>query len=234
MILLKTRVSLYDLLHQVPLFDNLCIDEMRPVVELTKMRHYQSGHHVFLQGDEFTNVYFIHSGKVKIYKTDFNGKEQIVNILQPGDMFPHSGFFRKGTCPAHAEVIEDAILVYIPMTQFEEYLILNPEICVKMFRVLGDKIVELQNRLEEQILHNTFEQIIMLLLRLAKLHGLKLENGLIRLNTTFTNRELASMIGSSRETVSRTLTQLKKKQIVQISKAGYFTIDTDLLEDQLM
>ena len=48
-----------------------------------------------MQGDPLTNVYFIHRGKIKIYKTDIHGKEQIVNVLQSGDMFPHQGFFRK-------------------------------------------------------------------------------------------------------------------------------------------
>src|SRR5699024_5041432 len=108
-----------------------------------------------------TNVYFIQAGKVKIYKTDIQGKEQIFNVLQQGDMFPHQGFFRQDNYPAHAEALDDITLIYIPIESFENFLITHPEICVKLFRVLGDIIVDLQNRLEQQILHNTYEQIIM-------------------------------------------------------------------------
>ncbi|WP_106498028.1 Crp/Fnr family transcriptional regulator [Lentibacillus sp. Marseille-P4043] len=225
--------SVRELLQKVPLFKDLTEYEMEPIVDLAKSRMYRHGTHIFMQGDPLTNVYFIRQGKVKIYKTDFHGKEQIVNVLQPDDMFPHQGFFRKDSYPAHAEVLEDAILIYIPIHSFEDFLITHPEICIKLFRVLGDKIVDLQNRLEEKILHNTYEQIIMLLLRLARHYGKEIKDNQTRINTHFTNRELANMIGSSRETVSRTLTQLKKQQLITTDKGGYFILQANKLEDEL-
>ncbi|MEQ6388250.1 Crp/Fnr family transcriptional regulator [Bacillaceae bacterium S4-13-58] len=226
------HTSVKELLHNVPLFNDLTEEEMTPILDMAMTRRYRTGSHVFMQGDPLTNVYFIDQGLVKIYKTDFHGKEQIVNVLQPGDMFPHAGFFRQDQCPAHAEVVDDSILIYIPIQLFEQFLIKNPEICIKLFRVLGDKIVDLQNRLEEQILHNTYEQIIMLLLRLAKLYG-EDQNGVVRLNNSFTNRELANMIGSSRETVSRTLTQLRKKEMLDTDEAGKFILKLEELEEEL-
>lgn len=225
--------SVQELLQKFPIFKDLTDFEMEPIIELAKNRIYRHGSHVFMQGDPLTNVYFIHQGKIKIYKTDFHGKEQIVNVLQPGDMFPHQGFFRQDDYPAHSEVLEDAVLIYIPIHLFENFLITHPEICVKLFKVLGDIIVDLQRRLEEKILHNTYEQIIMLLLRLAKNYGKESSESLVRITTQFTNRELANMIGSSRETVSRTLTQLKKKNLVQADKSGFILLDTDGLEEEL-
>ncbi|APC50179.1 Crp/Fnr family transcriptional regulator [Virgibacillus halodenitrificans] len=215
------------------MFKDLTDFEMEPIINLAKNRIYRSGTHIFMQGDPLTNVYFIHKGLVKIYKTDIHGKEQIVNMLQPGDMFPHQGFFRQDDYPAHAEVTEDAVLIYIPIHSFENFLITHPEICIKLFRVLGDKIVDLQNRLQEKILHNTYEQIILLLLRLAKNHGREVSDTHTVIDTQFTNREMANMIGSSRETVSRTLTQLKKKDFIQTDKTGLLQINTEALEDEL-
>lgn len=157
--------SVQELLQTFPIFKDLTDYEMEPIIDLAKSRMYRRGIHIFMQDDPLTNVYFIHSGQIKIYKTDFHGKEQIVNVLQPGDMFPHQGLFRQDNYPAHAEVVEDAVLIYIPIHSFETFLITHPEICIKLFRVLGDIIVDLHNRLEEKILHNTYEQIIMLILR---------------------------------------------------------------------
>lgn len=226
-------ITIQELLQNVPLFKDLTDSEIEPIIDLAKHRMYRHSTHIFMQGDPLTNVYFIHQGKVKIYKTDFHGKEQIVNVLQPGDMFPHQGFFRQDNCPAHAEVLEDAVLIYIPIQSFENFLINHPEICIKLFGVLGDIIVDLQERLEEKILHNTYEQIIMLLLRLSKGYGKETKNGMIKLTTQFTNRELANMIGSSRETVSRTLTKLKKQNLVTSDRSGAIILDTDALEDEL-
>ncbi len=134
-----------------------------------------------MQGDPLDRVFFIHEGRVKIYKTDVSGKEQIVSVLQNGDMFPHAGFFRTGGYPAHAEIMEDATLLVIPIQEFEQLLLQRPDVCIKLFRVMGEKIIDLQSRLEEQIFHNTYEQILMLFLRLAKTHGKKQEDGRVRL-----------------------------------------------------
>lgn len=225
--------SVQQLLQNFPIFKDLTDFEMEPIIELANNRFYKSGSYVFMKGDPLKNVYFIYQGKIKIYKTDFHGKEQIVNVLQPDDMFPHQGFFRQDDYPAHAEVLEDAVLIYIPIHSFENFLLTHPEICVKLFRVLGDKIVDLQNRLEEKILLNSYEQIIMLLLRLAKNYGEKTMGNDIRITSQFTNQELANMIGSTRETVNRTLTQLKKKQLLTIDASGFFLLNVDKLEDEL-
>ncbi|MDY0396068.1 Crp/Fnr family transcriptional regulator [Virgibacillus halophilus] len=228
------KETIKDLLHRFMIFKDLTDFEMEPIVDLAKNRPFRKGSHIFMQDDPLTNVYFIYEGKIKIYKTDFHGKEQIVNILQPGDMFPHQGFFRKDNYPAHAEVAENAVLIYIPIAQFEDFLITHPEICVKLFRVLGDLIVDLQSRLEEKILDNTYEQIIKLLLRLCKSHGVEKKDGIYQLTTQFTNRELASMIGSSRETVSRTLTQLKKKNMVLSTGQDKIVIDFHKLHEEII
>ena len=225
--------SIQALLQRFSLFKDLTNREIEPIVELAKNRLYRQGTHIFMQGDPLTNVYFIQQGQIKIYRTDMQGKEQIVNVLREGEMFPHMGFFRKGSYPAHAEVSEDAILIYIPIHSFEEFLKTNPEICVKIFRILGDKIVDLQNRLEEKILHNTYEQIILLLIRLAKSHGRKYDDDQYIFTTQFTNRDLANMIGSSRETVSRTLTYLKKAKLLSTDPAGNMILNMTKLKDEL-
>lgn len=225
--------SAKELLQHFTLFKDLTDVEMEPIVELVHNRMYRRGTHIFMQGDPLTNVYFIYQGNIKIYKMDMEGREQIVNVLRKGHMFPHQGFFRKGDYPANAQVIEDAVLMYIPIEAFENVLLTNPEISMKLLRVLGDRIIDLQNRLEEKILHNTYEQIILLLLRLAKNNGKKINHNEKQITTHFTNRELANMIGSSRETISRTLTQLKKKKLISADKEGYYILYTEGLKDEL-
>lgn len=227
------KQSIRKLLQRFPFFKHLTEYEMEPIVDLAKHRLYRNRSHVFMQGDQLTNVYFIHQGQVKIYKTDLHGKEQIVNVLQPGDMFPHQGFFRQDNYPAHAEAVGDIVLIYIPIQSFEDFLIAHPEICVKLFRVLGDIIVDLHSRLEEKILYNTFDQIIMLLLRLIKSHGEEIDTDKYVINTPFTNRELANMIGSSRETVSRTLTKLKNDQCVETDPNGLLIVYPEALKEQM-
>ncbi|HEY2421563.1 MAG TPA: Crp/Fnr family transcriptional regulator, partial [Neobacillus sp.] len=218
-------------LSAVPLFKELTLEELEPIVKIAQTRFYKHKMYVFMQDDTLDRVFFIHSGKVKIFKTDFSGKEQIISVLEPGEMFPHAGFFRQGTYPAHAEIIEDANLIVVPIDKFEEILISYPELCIKLFKVLGEKIVDLQGRLEAQVLHNTYEQIILLLLRLCKSNGEKMGDR-YQFTTQFTNRELANMIGTSRETVSRTMNHLKKKEFLDQGEDGFYLIDFESLQQE--
>ncbi|MFB5194526.1 Crp/Fnr family transcriptional regulator [Neobacillus sp. KR4-4] len=215
------------------LFRELNEFELTKITDIAISRQWKKQSHVFLQGDPLENVYFIYDGKIKIYKSDINGKEQIVAIAKKGEMFPHVGFFRKGDYPAYAEVLESSTLIAIPISKFETVLIDNPELCIKVFKVLGEKIVDLQNRLEEQILNNTYEQIVKLLIRLAQNHGKEQEDGTILLKSEFTNKDLANMIGTTRETISRTLTKMKKDELIEVDDEGNMIVDIKILMEEI-
>ncbi|WP_216830956.1 Crp/Fnr family transcriptional regulator [Alkalihalobacterium elongatum] len=228
-----TREAMKSLLKRVPLFKELTERELESVVDIAQLRDFNEHEMLFLQGEPLNRVFFIDKGQVKVYRTDVNGKEQIVSIFQSGEMFPHVGFFRSGAFPAHAEVMDAATIVVIPIVEFEQLLLKRPEVYMKLFRVLGEKIIDLQNRLDEQIFHNTYEQILLLFLRLSKKYGQQQEDGYVKLNIQLTNQELANMIGTTRETVSRTLTKLKKNQTLQVSSSGTTLISVDLIKQEL-
>lgn len=221
------------LLQQVSLFKELTNDDLNKLLGIARSRKTAKGSHIFLQGEPIEYVYFILSGKVKVYKNDVQGREQIVSVLKNGDMFPHVGFFRKGNYPAFAQAAEDSEIVAISIAHFEHLLLDNPEVSIKLFRVMGEKIIDLQNRLEAQILNNTYQQIIKLLLRLAEEHGTpSLQEGRITI-PPFTNQEMANMIGTTRETMNRTLAKLKKKLAVELDSENCLVLHLALLEEEL-
>lgn len=220
-------------LSEFSLFRDLNDAEITKITNIAIVRDWKKQTLVFMQGDPLENVYFIYDGKIKVYKSDVNGKEQIVNIMKKGEMFPHVGFFRKGAYPAYAEALESSTLITVPISKFEMVLIENPELCIKVFKVLGEKIVDLQNRLEEQILNNTYEQIVKLLIRLAQKDGRKTADGMTLLKAEFTNRDLANMIGTTRETISRTLNKMKKDELIEVDEEGNMLLDINTLMEEI-
>ncbi|WP_018131620.1 Crp/Fnr family transcriptional regulator [Effusibacillus pohliae] len=221
-----------DLLRKIALFCDLSEEELGKIGRLLIRRTLAERMVVFMQGEPLEHIYFIASGKVKIYRTDEQGREQIVNVLDAGDMFPHIGFFRQTVYPAHSAMLEKGVLLVLPMARFRLLLESNPQLCLKMMAVMEGKIIELQDRLEEMVLHDTFGRIVTLLIRLARLHGVP-DGPWIRVDVPLTNQELANMIGTSRETVSRTLSQLKKAQAAETTPDHYLLLDLDRLEKQL-
>lgn len=207
-------------LRDIPIFSNLSGAELAEVAKLVHERKAAKGQHLFYEGQSLDAVYFLLSGFLKVFKIDEDGREQIISYLQPGDMFPHVGFFSEGPYPGTAQVLEDSQLGSIAVKDFEKLLARQPQIAITVMRVLGKKILELQQKLQDVTQQNAADRIVRALVHLSVLHGESLDGGM-QMSVRVTNRELAGMVGTSRETVNRVLNDLRRhKQI-------------DLIQDRL-
>lgn len=221
-----------DLLAQIPLFRGLDEEELSKISHLLLRRTFAERTGLFLQGDSLQTVFFIISGKVKIYRNDEAGREQVVTVLQTGDMFPHVGFFSTGTYPAHAVMIESGEMLTLSTARFRQLIESTPTLCLKLLAVIEHKYMELQSRLAEMVMHDTHGRLVRMLTRLAQMHGEPRE-GRVRLNISITNQELANMIGTSRETVNRMLNQLKREGAVEMGGDQHLMLDVGKLEQLL-
>jgi CRP/FNR family transcriptional regulator len=219
-------------LSAIPLFKDMTREELTLFADVAQIQPYKKKKHIFMEGDQLEHIFFICDGKVKVYKKNPTGKEFIIYVLEPGEMFPYIGFMRKGSHISYAEVLEDTYVISIPIKHFEEILVFFPKLCMKIFNCLGERITDLEERLEGHLFHDTYEKIILLLIRLCQSNGEQAEKG-YKLKTKFTCSDLAKMIGTSRETVCRTITELKQKKYVFINREGYYYIDKDSLKQKL-
>ncbi|MBL0387587.1 Crp/Fnr family transcriptional regulator [Tumebacillus sp. ITR2] len=220
------------LLTHIPLFRGLDDEELGKISQLLVRRSFAEKTGLFLQGESLQTVYFIVSGKVKIYRNDESGREQVVTVLQEGDMFPHVGFFSTGVYPAHAVMIESGEMFTLSTERFRHLIESTPSLCLKLLAVIEHKYMELQSRLSEMVMHDTHGRLVLMLIRLSRLHGEPLE-ARTRLNIPITNQELANMIGTSRETVNRTLNQLKRDGAVETAPDLHLILDVGKLEQLL-
>lgn len=220
------------LAKKVSLFKDLSDEELALFLNIMHKKTFNNKELIFMHDTPITSVYIVSQGKVKVFRNDLSGKEQIICVKQSGDLFPNVGFFRKENYPAYAQAIENTTLYTISIKKFENILINNPSISIKLFRLLGDLIVDSQQRLEEMTLRNANERILLLLLRLSESHGTKESPGWLKLNTRFTNTDLANMIGTSRESVNRMISQLRKDGKIKLVEGTYF-IAVDKIKDQL-
>lgn len=198
----------------IPVIKELEESTLDAVLKKIQLKQYKKHRQIFSKGAPLNQIYFILKGKIKIFNKDQYGREQIVWVLQKGEIFPLVGFFRDVTFPASAEAIEDTTIASIGIRDFESIIIKDPGALINLFRVMGDRIFELQARLEEQILLEKSSQIVKLLLRLCQKEGKIYQNGKCRLISEFTSTDLAKMVGTSRGSVSRTYTQLIKEQLL--------------------
>ncbi len=220
-----------EFLRQAPLFHDLSPQEMARVEEITISRSISRRSVIFTEGSEKEAVYFILNGLVKTFKTDENGHEQIVSFLKTGDMFPHTGFFNQKPYPATAEAIVDTQLLAIPVKLFERLMMNTPSIAIKLMRVMGDKIRELQEKLQVLSGQDVKHRVLSFLLQLAEQHG-DMKDNKITINLPMTHQEIANSIGTTRETINRLLSQFNKDELLEVDRSRIVIIDLEALKQQ--
>ncbi|MDQ0191054.1 Crp/Fnr family transcriptional regulator [Alicyclobacillus cycloheptanicus] len=205
--------SAVELLKQISLFKDLTPTELEHVHELAVEHHYERGAYVFMEGQDREAVYFIGRGLIKVLKVDDEGREHIVNILGRGAMFPHVGFFQDTPYPGTAQAMEPSDLLSIRCRQFDELLTENPEIARKVMRVMGERILMLQSKLQELASFDSHERVVALLRHFAEEHGEPGPGG-VHVKLPITHGEMAHMIGMTRESVNRIWNQLRRDGVL--------------------
>lgn len=219
-------------LARFEIFASLNIDELHEVAYITDKLNVTKGTHVFYHGDEMEKLFFVLSGTVKIYRTDEEGNEQIVNFFQKGEMFPHHGLFRTDNYPANAVSFQDSVFLVIQKADFENLLMKNVHITLKMFHYLGNVILDLHKRLQEKLLSSTDQQLLSLLKRLMISNGIEVNPEETKISIKMTKQEIGNMVGMTRETVSRNVSNFKKLKILYEDN-GYIVIRKNVLKKYL-
>ncbi|CAD2077335.1 Anaerobic regulatory protein [Jeotgalicoccus aerolatus] len=222
-----------DLISQITIFNTLTDSEQEEIAKITHVRAFHKSNHLFYQQDEMKYFFFILEGNIKIYRISSGGREQIVNFFGAGEMVPHHAIFRDDPYPANAVSMNETTVLMISKQDFETLLKNQSDIMMKMFKYLGSMIVDLQNRLYDKILHPADEQLLRSILRLAGSYGEDIDenNSLITLRVT--KQDIGSMIGLSRETVSRNISLFKKLGLMYENKEGFIILNTGKINDYI-
>ncbi len=205
-----------DILRKIPAFSTLNEKDLEAVRGITIDRTMRKGTIIFMEGDPGEAFFFIKSGKVKIFKTTPDGRELIFTILSEGGVFAEVTLFNDMNYPASAEILEDANIGMIRNEDLEKLVSNNSEIALRVIKVLSKKLFSSQQKVKELALGDTYMRTAQMIIKLAKDHGIETTDG-VELKLNLSRQELASMIGTTRETVSRAISQFKKEGSIDIS-----------------
>ncbi len=166
-------------------------------------------------------LYLIKSGKVRLYRLTESGKELTVDILETGHVFGEIGTFTTGSENLYAEAWEDSVICRIDREQFEKIIRENPSISLKLLEIISSRLKEVEELLEYMAYSSTRKRLLFLLNKLTEKFGDKLSSNSAEewaaLDIYITHQELASMMGSIRETVTALLNEFNAEGIVRKS-----------------
>lgn len=210
------------ILSKVPLFAALGRTELEEVEKHASARTYPKNTVVVSQGDASTSLYVIVSGEVKVFLSDNEGKEVIINSQGPGEYFGELALIGDGERSASIMTTEKSTFCVITQHDFREVLAKHPDIALTLIKDLTHRVRLLTDNIKSLALLDVYGRVAKALLGLA----VKREDKLI-IEEKLTQQDLASRVGASREMVSRILKDL--------SSGGYISIESKriIIHDKL-
>ena len=219
-----------DILKKIPAYSELDDKDIESIAKITISKSLKKGEIVFMEGDPGNAFYFIKSGKVKIYKTTADGREHIFTILSEGGVFAEVALFGDIKYPATAEILEDANIGMIKNEDLEELIRNNVEIALQIIKVFSRKLYLSQQKVKELALSDTYDRLARTLIGFAKDHGVKTHRG-IEIKLNISRQELGNMVGTARETVSRSLSQFRKEGSIDLEARKIIIKDMKKLQE---
>lgn len=219
-------------LKKIYLFSGLSDDELAEIAAFTLERRYQKGRIIFVEEEPGEAIYFLKSGLIKVSKQDGEGREHTLHYVNPGDVFAEVVLFDAGGYPATAEVVEDAEVGLIRNRDMDRALIKNPGMTLEMLKIMARRLRNAQRQIMELALKDTTRRLAGLLLKLAEEHGVLRNNGVL-ISLPLTNQELANLVGTSRETVNRILSEFRRRKAISIVRQEGIVVNRAKLETWL-
>jgi len=197
------------------LFCNLPENSVRALAAITSSASYPKGATLFVEGQPARGVFILCSGRVKLSTSSADGKTLILRISEPGEVLGLPATVTGTSYELTADVIEPAQANFIGRNEFLGFLRENGEAALRVAQQLGETyhsaIAEMRTI---GLSHSAGEKLARFLLEWAAHYPD--EKGQVRIKMTLTHEEIAQMIGSSRETVTRLLADFRKKQLLQV------------------
>ncbi|MBN2576610.1 MAG: Crp/Fnr family transcriptional regulator [Deltaproteobacteria bacterium] len=204
------------ILRKCPVLVDAPADVLARLAASAQTQSYRARQVVYLPGDRAASVHFLASGRVKVSKVTRDGKELTLAYRSSGEFFGETCLLEGGPREEMVEAMESTTTIEVDRALLDHILSSHAEVAYPFARALVGRWRSLQTKVEQLVFKDVGSKLAELLLRLGSEHGVEHRRGLV-LGLKITHQEMANLIGSTRETVSLTLSQFKRK--------GYITTE---------
>jgi CRP/FNR family transcriptional regulator len=212
-------------LARIALFSGLLQAQYDALSRIGMKRSYRKGERIFSEGDEGTGFYVVFAGRVKIFKISPEGKEQILHFCGPGDSFGEVSVFTGQGFPADAVATLPSTVLFFPRTAFVGLIRKDPALALNMMAQLSKRLRQFAGLIEDLSLKEVPGRLAKYLLYLSGRDG----KGTVNLDVS--KGQLAALLGTIPETLSRILTKLNRQDLIRSRGAQIRILDRQGLEE---
>ncbi|MCZ2110001.1 MAG: Crp/Fnr family transcriptional regulator [Dehalococcoidia bacterium] len=216
-------------LREISYFSALSETEAARFVQELVPKSYGAREQIITIGERTPGFFYLRAGKARIFRTGPDGREQTMRLVAPGDTFGEVPVFDGSPAPASVEALDHCEVLLIPATAFFSLVERCPEVSFVMLRHLARRLRGFTELVEQISLQSVPARLARYLYQLAREEGQKTQDGIV-VPRELTQQDLASVVGSVREVVSRTLRVMEDDGVVEVRRKEILIRDLDALQ----
>ena len=189
---------------------------------------FPRAHVIFAEGELGDRLYIVLSGKVKIGRRSPDGRENLLAVFGPSDMFGELSIFDPGPRTSTATTVTEVHAVTMDRTALREWIAKRPEIAEQLLRVIARRLRRTNNALADLIFTDVPGRVAKALLQLAHDFGTQ-EGGMLRVTHDLTQEEIAQLVGASRETVNKALADFAHRGWLRLEGKSVLILEPERL-----
>ena len=197
---------------------------------MSHMTSYRQHEPICFPGQPADTIYLLKQGRVKISWVNDKGQEATICLLEPGEIFGETEALGGLPRETHVQALEPVLVCEIAREDFERFLDRCPTVGIRLLKNVGRRLRNIESKFSDLVFHSAPARLAKLLLQLSESLGER-DQGTIRLNVRLTHQNLASLIGTSRETVSALLGQFQRQVLLIQDRRQICLLDTDKLAE---
>ncbi len=219
------------LLSHISLFKELPMEDLRVIDTISTMRPVKKGSLILSPMNPIPALFLLKKGQVRLYRVNAAGKQFTTDILSDGNIFGQTSSFALTDSDTYVEAMLDTYLCIMGQEEFHRFMDQKPTLAVRLLSILAERLKDTCDLSEHIALADVKTRVLFLLFRLAERSGSqKGQWQSIRLRLT--HSDMAGMVGSSRETVSAVMSQLKSDGLVKKRLLAY-AVHVDKVREEL-
>ncbi len=218
------------LLKKIGLFFKLSSKNLNKIAKIAYIQNYKKEEKIFSEGDEGDKLYIVISGLIKIFKISSGERIKTLALLKKGDFFGEMAILDKELRSATAQAMEDTDMMVIDNNSFRLLLKDNSEILFNIIETLCFRLRESNRHIHIITFQNIMGRTASALLDLASRCGEKTQKG-IKINLEITHQELANLVGTAREIITKVLSSFKRNGYLSIDDHYIIIIDEEKLKE---
>ncbi len=212
-----------------PLFAGMDDSEARTLLESMVPVELSRGDVLFREGEPGDRLYVIAQGKIKLGRRSSDGRENLLSVLGPGEMFGELSLFDPGPRTATASSVADATCYELAHAALVEWVTKHPGVATHLLGALARRLRRTNETLADLVFSDVPGRVAKALLDLSTRFGEKSDDG-VRVAHDLTQEELAQLVGASRETVNKALADFAARSWVRREGRAVVLLDLDRLE----